>query len=215
MTPRLLPTRTMHEEGDEGQTMNNGRFSHPLGFVHKFYLVGPVRAPGEYVEWFETIREASERDVVMIYINTFGGDLMTALQLVNAMRESRATVCAQVEGACMSAGTLIFLAAQNVSVADHSSFMFHNYSTMSGGKGGELFDSAMHGHEWSGALLRSAYKDFLTEEEITSILQNKDIYMTSEQVMARLVQRSERAYAAVEESKKPAKKKPAKKAPKK
>jgi ATP-dependent protease ClpP protease subunit len=86
----------------------------------------------------------------------------------------------------MSAATMLFLSANQFEISEHSIFMFHNYSSIIMGKGGELYDNIMHERKWSEKILRSSYKDFLTEKEILSILDNKDIWMDSEEVMKRL-----------------------------
>ena len=44
----------------------------------------------------------------------------------------------------------------------------------------------MHEKDWSEKLLRDVYSDFLTEKEITSILDNKDIWMDGDEVIKRL-----------------------------
>jgi hypothetical protein len=43
----------------------------------------------------------------------------------------------------MSAATMIFLCADTYEVSEHSMFMFHNYSSATFGKGGEMFDKGM------------------------------------------------------------------------
>lgn len=69
---------------------------------------------------------------------------------------------------------------------DHSMFMFHNYSGGTIGKGGEMLDQLQHERAWSEKLLRSVYEDFLTEAEIQSMLNNKDLWMDGIEVMKRL-----------------------------
>jgi ATP-dependent protease ClpP protease subunit len=158
----------------------------PLAKVHKFYISGEIKPPSEYVGWFETIRNAGESDVVVLHINSYGGDLFTAIQFMRAMAETKANIVASVEGACMSAATIIFLCAKNWEISKHSMFMFHNYSSGSFGKGGEMYDNIVHEREWSQKLWKDVYSGFLTEEEITSILHNKDIWMSGEEVTKRL-----------------------------
>jgi len=158
----------------------------PLAKVHKFYLSGEIKQSSEYITWFETIRNASESDVIVIHINSYGGDLFTAIQFLRTFAETKANVVASVEGACMSAATIIFLAAKHWEISHHSMFMFHNYSSGSFGKGGELFDHIVHEREWSKKLWKDVYGGFLTDGEITSILNNKDIWMTGEEVTKRL-----------------------------
>ncbi len=50
-------------------TMGMAFVDRPLAKVHKFYLSGEIKAPSEYVGVFETIRNASENDVVVLHIN--------------------------------------------------------------------------------------------------------------------------------------------------
>jgi hypothetical protein len=64
--------------------------------------------------------------------------------------------------------------------------MFHNYSAGTFGKGGEMYDQLQFERKWSENFMRAVYKDFLAEDEIQSMLNNKDIWMTSDEVAQRL-----------------------------
>lgn len=154
--------------------------------IHEFYISGEIESSEEYIEWFDLIRSASESDILKFYINSPGGDLFTAIQFLRVLSETEATIIVSVEGACMSAATLIFLCGDKFEVSPHSMFMFHNYSSGVEGKGGEMYDQVMHEKEWSKKLLQDIYSDFLTELEISSILDNKDIWMDGEKVVKRL-----------------------------
>ena len=154
--------------------------------LYEFYLSGLITGPEDYIEWFNTIRSAGEQDVVKIYINSSGGDLNTALQFMRVLSESPATVVCSVEGSCMSAATMIFLCADVFEVTPHSLFMFHNYSGGIFGKGGEIYDQAVFEREWSKQFLQYIYKDFLTSKEIDSLLENKDLWLHSEEVSNRV-----------------------------
>jgi ATP-dependent protease ClpP protease subunit len=161
-------------------------FTKNTGSVYEFYLSGEIEDASEYSEWFDTIRNARVGDVVKIYINSCGGDLYTALQFLRVLGETNAHVVTSVEGACMSAATMIFLHGDEFEVTPHSLFMFHNYSAGVFGKGGEMFDQLQFERAWSENFLREVYHDFLTPDEIKSMLDNKDIWLTSEQVLARI-----------------------------
>jgi len=154
--------------------------------LYEFYLSGLITGPEDYIEWFNTIRNAGDQDVVKIYINSSGGDLNTALQFMRVLSESPATVVCSVEGSCMSAATMIFLCADVFEVTPHSLFMFHNYSGGIFGKGGEIYDQAVFEREWSKQFLQYIYKDFLTSKEIDSLLENKDLWLHSEEVSNRV-----------------------------
>ncbi len=169
------------------QNKQSERFSSkPIISVHEFYLLGNIESADEYIDWFDTMRHAGKNDIIKIYINSYGGDMFTAIQFLRVLNETEASIIVSVEGACMSAATMIFMCADNIEVSDHSMFMFHNYSGGAIGKGGEMLDQLQHERAWSEKLLRSVYEDFLTEAEIQAMLNNKDLWMDGIEVMKRL-----------------------------
>lgn len=157
-----------------------------LSRLHEYYLIGPIEDASKYTEWFHQIRHCPPTDIIKIYINSEGGSLWTAIQFMRVLKECKAPVIASVEGACMSAATLIFLMCDSFEISPHSIFMFHNYSGGTIGKGGEMIDQIKHERKWSERLLSEVYSDFLTPTEVKAILDNKDIWMTSEEVVGRL-----------------------------
>lgn len=166
--------------------------------IFEFYLSGDIDGSEEYIEWFDIIRSASENDILKFYINSNGGDLFTAIQFMRVLNDTAANVIVSVEGMCASAATLIFLCGHQFEVSPHSVFMFHNYSSGVVGKGGEMYDRLAHERVWSEKLLRDVYSDFLTEEEIVSILDSKDIWMDGDQVVDRLKAKVEKLKAEQE-----------------
>ena len=174
------------------------KFTKPVAHVHEFYLTGAIEDAENYIEWFDIIRNASAVDTVRIYINSPGGDLFTTLQFLRVMSDTEATVVCSVEGACMSAATMIFLHGHSQEVTPHSLFMFHNYSAGTFGKGGEMYDQLQFERNWSENFLTEVYAEFLTTQEIQSMLHNKDIWMDSNEVVRRLqaMQKAREAEAA-------------------
>ena len=173
-------------------------YSVPLGYKHEFYLSGSIDEPEKYAEWFHLIRNSSENDEIILHINSPGGDASTAIQLMRVLKETQAHVTASVEGLCMSAATFVFLSAHSYEISEYSDFMFHNYSSITMGKGGEMFDSITHEKKWSENLMKTVYKDFLTDTEIQQILDNKDIWMEGDEVLERLKTRNEKILAELE-----------------
>jgi ATP-dependent protease ClpP protease subunit len=184
-----------------GQDKYSNSFSKPVAQLHEFYLSGPVLDAEEYIEWFDTIRNASEIDTIRIYINSPGGDLYTTLQFLRVMSDTPATIVTSVEGACMSAATMIFLHGHTHEITPHSLFMFHNYSAGTFGKGGEMYDQLQFERKWSENFMRAVYRDFLAEDEIQSMLNNRDIWMTSDEVAQRLEKLQEARAKQAKESK--------------
>ena len=180
----------------------------------EYYLSGEITDPEDYTDWFDTIRHADENDVIKIYINSCGGNLYTAIQFMRVMSECKGTIIASAEGACMSAATIIFLCADQWEVSPHSVFMFHNYSSGTVGKGGEMFSQLVHEKKWTERIFTNVYSHFLSDAEIKSIIEDKDIWMDGEEVVKRMNRLAELAEAelAAKAAKKASSRKPATKA---
>ena len=168
-----------------------GVFNRPTGQILDFYLNSAIGNPEEYAEWNQILRSSGEQDVVYLHINCYGGQALTAVQLMRAISESRATVVASVEGACMSAATFLFLMADVCEISDHSIFMFHNFSGGTIGKGNEMMAQVHHNDKWARNLMESIYQDFFTQEEIDSILEGKDYWLSPDEVTERLQKRND------------------------
>ena len=167
--------------------------------IQEYYISGYLKPPEEYIEWFDAIRHANPEDSIKIYINSYGGDLFAGLQFMRVLAETQATVICSVEGACMSAATMIFLSADQYEITPNSSFMIHNYSGGTFGKGGEMYDSIVHERKWSERLLHEVYDGFLSNTEIKALLDNKDLWMDVDEVTLRMEER-EKYFTAKEQT---------------
>lgn len=167
----------------------NTPYVEDIGSLKEYYLVEEIGDPQDYVDLFQDIRNSRNTDTIKIYINCTGGNLFTTIQFIQVLSETKAHVIVCVEGACMSAATLIFLMADEFIITDHSMFMFHNYSGGTEGKGGEMYHGIIHERKWAAKLFQEMYRDFLTPSEIVELLNDKDIWLDSKQVSERLQKR--------------------------
>ena len=76
-------------------------------------------------------------------------------------------------------------------ISDHSIFMFHNFSGGTIGKANEMMAQVHHNDKWARTLMESIYQDFFTQEEIDSILEGKDYWLSPDEVTERLQKRNE------------------------
>ena len=165
-------------------------FSYDYGTVKTYYLSDELGDPADYIEWFYEMRNTRESDVIKININSPGGNLFTAIQFMQVLSETNAHIIVSVEGACMSAATLIFLCADEWEVTNSALFLIHNYSGGAIGKGGEMYSDIVNKKAWTEKIFRDAYTDFLTEKELEDLSNDKDLWLTTDQVMERLRNRS-------------------------
>ena len=165
-------------------------FTYEYASIKTYYLSDEIGDPSEYIDWFQEIRNLRDSDMVKIILNCVGGSLHTTVQFLQVLAETDAHVMISVEGACMSAATLIFLAGDDFYIAPHSMFLFHNYSSGSVGKGGEMYSDIISKRKWTEALFRDSYTDFLTETEISNLMNDTDLWLTASEVKERLENRS-------------------------
>ena len=69
-------------------------YERPVARVFDLYLTGIIGEAKEYQDWNQILRMSSEHDAVIIHINSSGGDMFSAIQLMKAISESPATVIA-------------------------------------------------------------------------------------------------------------------------
>jgi ATP-dependent protease ClpP protease subunit len=161
-------------------------FKAKRGYVYSFYLSGEIQSPEKYLTWFNMIRNSGPEDEIIIHINSHGGNVSSVLQFIRVLSECRANTIASVEGFCHSAATFFLFVTNEQQISDLSSFLFHTYSNFHQGKGGELDAAISFEKKWSIQLLNTLYKGFLTKSEIFDVLNNRDIWMGSKEVVNRL-----------------------------
>ena len=147
---------------------NNDVFERAIARTYDLYLHDTIEGPDKYINWNQLFRSAGPNDVIYVHINSYGGQINTAIQMMRAMRETEATIVTSIEGACLSAATMIFLCGDLCEVSDHSQFMVHTYSGGSFGKGSEI-----------------------TKKEIDDIIAGVDMWVTPDDVVMRLNKRAE------------------------
>jgi ATP-dependent Clp protease protease subunit len=154
--------------------------------IHHFYISDEIRDVDPYVNLINTLKTSEQHDTIFIYLNTPGGNLLTTLQIISAIKNSAATVVTCMEGQVASAGTMIFLAGHKHMVGPNTIFMAHNYSGASFGKGFELKTRQKFDEQYFHKFVRATYTGFLTEEEIASIMEDRDVWLDAEEVTKRL-----------------------------
>lgn len=157
----------------------------PVNIYH-FYISDQIEDYKPFQDLINILKTAEEHDRILIYLNCPGGDLYVAIQIINAIRTSRATVVTCMDGQVCSAATLIFLSGHEYIVNKHCSFMIHNYSEGVFGKGNEIISRVKHATDWFKKLTYEIYGGFLTDIEIKDMLEGKDIWLDSDEVLDRL-----------------------------
>ena len=99
---------------------------------------------------------------------------------------------ARLTGTVASAGTIIALSCHDMEVEDFTSFMIHNYSTGTQGKGHEIVDYINFTEKDLKKTFTQIYSGFLTTHEINEIIKGKDMWLSSEDVRKRWFKKQEK-----------------------
>lgn len=158
---------------------------HEDGRVYEYYLMGRIGDPENYLDLCMTLRTAKADDQVIIRINSLGGQVRTGSMIINAIKESEATVLGFIEADCGSMATFIFLACDAWAASPYAEWFSHTFSSGNFGKESETFESAQFMRKQTHKRIREEYHGFLTEEEIAGVLQGTDIYLDADEVMDR------------------------------
>lgn len=151
-----------------------------------YYLCGEIREPELYTELFYTLRNATETDLILLHINSPGGDFNTGLQIVNNVRASSARVVTILEARAYSMAALIFLSGDELVVHDNCQLMFHQYSGIFAGKGNEQQAQVTAVNAWFEKVMTRICAPFLSDAEIDRIVKGSDLWLDSEDIRRRL-----------------------------
>lgn len=160
--------------------------------LHHFYILGVIEGPEKYLDLVQTLKTVEEHDTVFIYINSVGGSLYTTIQIINAIQNCHGTVVTVLEGEACSAATIIFLAGHKHIINPFGAFMVHKYSHGVEGKGSDVKAQVMFTERYFDQIAYTLYADLMTKEEIAQMLDGKDFWFSSDEVLERLTKSDSR-----------------------
>ena len=152
------------------------------------YISGEIA--GNYFEVVDTLRKAATGDEVHMFLNSEGGELDTAYQIINAIEECSAEVTTYVDSKAHSAATLIFLAGHIHSVAPTAFITCHYWVGGAKGKANALQKYINFYNDMSKNLFKEYLCGFLKEEEFEKFFEGEDFFFNHDEICHRLEQRN-------------------------
>lgn len=150
---------------------------------YTLYITGPITSPDAYMEHFAALKAAQEGDVVIIHLNTPGGDLSTTTMLIDHIRDCPARVVGVVGMECASAGSALMMAMDEIRVSELSTVLIHSFSYSVGGNAGSVHNHADFNNRLNERWIRATYGDFLPEAKILRVLDGIDILLDADQIV--------------------------------
>jgi ATP-dependent protease ClpP protease subunit len=192
-----IPSLARNDDDDESEGSTRG--SQYLPYFEstrtdrciKVFLDENIREPKYYRTVLQGIESLSEGDVVVLSINSYGGQLDGAIAIINAIQDTDADVHASIEGVAASAASLIALAAPSISVSPYATMMVHSATFGAFGKQSDVISHASFVDKQVRTLMHSVYKDFLTDKELEEVIMGKEMWFDSEEIVRRLELRTQ------------------------
>jgi len=183
-----------------------------------------IESPTQFADMIDALNLMEQDDEMIVNLQSGGGCLSTTDTILHAMRKTKGKVHFVATGFNASAATILLLDAPSFELSEDFSALIHCGSLSDGGNFNEYRQSAGFHIKRMENLLRNTYAGFLTEDEIDSMLDGKDILLDAQQWCERHEQRNqwlqdqvnkleEAALNALKPTKKPRKKKVNKDAP--
>ena len=157
----------------------------------KVYLDEPIKEIKYYRNILNAIDSLGQDDAVLIKVDSPGGYLGSAMQLINAIQQTEAHVHVQIDGMAASAASLIALAAPSVSVAPYSSMMVHSASFGSAGHQSNVVTHSAFVDNQVKQIMKDIYSDFLTDKEFAEVMLGAELWFSSDEIIERLEKRAE------------------------
>ena len=157
----------------------------------KVHLDENIKEPKYYRTVLQGIESLGEGDVILLSINSYGGQLDGAIAIINAIQNTEADVHASIEGVAASAASLIALAAPSISVSPYATMMVHSATFGAFGKQSDVISHASFVDKQVRGLMNSVYKDFLSERELEEVIMGKELWFDAEEIVRRLELRAE------------------------
>jgi ATP-dependent protease ClpP protease subunit len=159
--------------------------------TYTVHLNQPVLTPSYYNNIMDLMLNATENDCIVFLVSSPGGRADGLLYLIEGLRMTDANTVAVLIGEVASSASIFSLHCNDVEVTEFSSMLCHNASFGSGGKVQDVISHVQHVAKNTEKLMRATYEGFLSELEIQEMLAGKEIYLDSEQINERMVQREE------------------------
>ena len=158
----------------------------------EFNLDEDIKEPSYYRSLIEVLNNATEQDLVVLNINSGGGQLDSAISIIDALRNTRANTLAWISGSAYSAAGIIALSCQNLEVGEFATLMCHNSQYGLGGYTTDIKDRAVFEHKMISKIMHSVYKHFLSVDEVEAVLSNKTIWMDASEIVERFTKMQEK-----------------------
>lgn len=155
------------------------------GTLYSIYIFGDIESPEQFIPAIEALMFATEEDVVVVHLSTQGGCVDSTDTFLFALENTSAKVVFSASGGVHSAGTLVLMHANEITLSRGFNALVHNGSNGGSGKFSDWRAAAEFSTRYMHKLFRESYAGFLTEQEIEDLIAGKDFWFDRDEFVAR------------------------------
>lgn len=136
--------------------------------------------------------QAQEDDQIHFHLNSGGGSFSALSTCLDAISRTDAITVAVIQGDCSSAASILALHCDIVDVGLYATMLCHHASfPIPFQKAADVESMVQHYSENLRDVIQNTYEGFMTPAEIKEMLDGKQFYMNSEEIVTRLEARDE------------------------
>jgi len=152
---------------------------------YDLYLHGEIGNPDGMMEHYSLYRQATENDLIRLWIISPGGSSATASQYFQHMLECRATIIGIPGCENASAATAIAMHCDDLQIGPFTTFMIHGVSYGYYGTAKRMALESDANLKFNKKFMELVYDNFLSTSEIQFCLDGNDILLDSDEIQER------------------------------
>lgn len=152
------------------------------GITYHFYIHGEIEGSEDYVDLLDAMYNATGNDLIILHLNTPGGYLNTAVEIIHAIAQTDATVMGSADGLVASAGSLILFSCHSFVLGEFCEVMLHDGSGGAFGKINENLKSALFTSQRIAKIYEKVYGKYFPADQVEKVLNGEDLYLTADDV---------------------------------
>jgi ATP-dependent protease ClpP protease subunit len=176
----------MQQQQAENNFINSNRIERNH---HDVFIDSEITEPSNYRELISLLFNATEDDTFNFFINSGGGQLNTALAVIEGLKNTNANAMAILVGECHSAASMITMYCHEIAVLDSAHMMIHTASYGAAGNTGNVKSYTDFTTAQVEKLLHDTYEGFLTKEEIAKVKLGVELWFNADEIRSRIQHR--------------------------
>ncbi len=158
--------------------------------IHTVFFDEDIGKPSKYRDLIHLLFLADSYDQFVFVTNSAGGQLTTALAIIEAIKSTEASTRAILIGECHSAASMIALYCDDVIVTDSATMLVHTASFGTEGQSGNVKAHVDFISKHIRRLIDDTYSGFMSESEIADLYKGLEFWFDSKDISKRLDSRS-------------------------